>query len=145
VGRSRRRLAAAGEKDGQASGGKDGSMSWKEPWSEEKVSKDLQSGEISDLLDMITMEKADPTKFREEMDEAKKELEKEIGTDVASWMDMDVTAEFEAELDRMKTIMTDCEIDLTTEESAAKERKKDGEGGCRRRYPDQPDRRQIRG
>ena len=41
---------------------------------------------------MISLERADPDKYREEMDEAKETLEKELGEDLMSWMDMDVTA-----------------------------------------------------
>jgi hypothetical protein len=42
-------------------------------------------------------------------------------------MDMDVTAEYEAQMDTMKTIMNDCNIDLATEQTAAEGLKNDME------------------
>ena len=76
---------------------------------------------------MISLERADPDKYREEMDEAKETLEKDMGEDLMSWMDMDVTAEYEAQMDTMKTIMNDCNIDLAAEQTAAEGLKNDME------------------
>jgi broad-specificity NMP kinase len=84
-------------------------------WSEEKIKEDLASGSLEDILGMIAVERVRP----EELEAARARTEEDVAavlTITGVDENLDVAAVADAQLEQMKTIMTDCSIDLAVEQ-----------------------------